>query len=241
MMNTSVNIGRSQHFRLCRALLVYGKSDYNGFPYRHPFVVVHDVVHDGDNARLAEGHLVTPDALREMVGNLGQSVPLEILPDRILVRTADTLVWWMPASIRVMFFSDRGGDTTLAEMNGKQYPHPPLIFKASGSHLSVRALAENKRPDGKTVMYMAPYWNCAEDGVVCTGSMRIPREKSVVAIEGWETAFFESEFTHANGTRTKHPKGLVGLWKSLRDKQTFPARHLLAVKQTLSEFVNPHD
>jgi PRTRC genetic system protein B len=200
---------------------VYGKSDYNGFPYRHPFVVVHDVVHDGDNARLAEGQLVTPDALREMMGNLGQSVPIEILPDRILVRTADTLVWWMPASIRVMFFSDGGGDTTLAEMNGKQYPHPPLIFKASGSHLSVRALAENKRPHGKTVVYMAPYWNCAEDGVVCTGSMRIRQEKSVAAIEGWETAFFQSEFTHANGTRTKHPRGLVGLWKSLCHKQTF--------------------
>jgi hypothetical protein len=66
-MDTSVNIGRSQDFRLCRALLVYGKSDYNGFPYRHPFVVVHDVVHDGDSARLAEGQLVTPDALRDIM------------------------------------------------------------------------------------------------------------------------------------------------------------------------------
>jgi PRTRC genetic system protein B len=147
----------------------------------------------------------------------------------------------MPASIRVVFFSDHGGDTTLAAMNGKQYPHPPLIFKVSGSHLSVRALAENKRPNTKTVMQMAPYWNCAENGVVCTGSMRIPREKSVSAIEGWETAFFRSEFTHANGTRTRHPKGLVALWKSLQGKETFPARYLLPVKQTLSDFVNPND
>jgi PRTRC genetic system protein B len=220
---------------------VYGKSDYNGFPYRHPFVVVHDVVHDGDSARLAEGQLVTPDALRDIMGNLGQSVPVEILPERVLVRTADTLAWWMPASIRVMFFSDRGGDTALAAMNGKQYPHPPLIFKVSGSHLAVRALTGNKRPNAKTVMHMAPYWNCGQDGVVCTGSMRIPHEKSVSAIECWETAFFQSEFTHANGTRTKHPKGLVALWKSLRGKQTFPARYLLPVEQTLSDFVNPND
>lgn len=240
-MDTSVNIGRSQDFRLCRALLLYGKSDYNGFPYRHPFVVVHDVVHDGDNARLAEGQLVTADALLDIMRNLGQSVPVEILPERVLVRTADTLVWWMPASIRVMFFSDRGGDTTLAAMNGKPYPHPPLIFKASGSHLSVRALTEDKRPRAKTAMHMAPYWNCGQDGVVCTGSMRIPRENSVSGMEGWETAFFQSEFTHANGTRTKHPKGLVALWKSLQGKQTFPPRYLLPVKQTLSEFVNPND
>jgi PRTRC genetic system protein B len=240
-MDTSLNIGRSQDFRLCRALLVYGKSDYNGFPYRHPFVVVHDVVHDGDSARLAEGQLLTPDALRHIMGALGQAVPIEILPERVLVRTADTLVWWMPASIRVMFFSDRGGDTTLSAMNGKQYPHPALVFKVSGSHLSVRALTENKRPHAKTVMHMAPYWNCGESGVVCTGSMKIPREKSVLAIDGWETAFFRSEFTHANGTRTKHPKGLVALWKSLQDKDTFPARYLQPVEQTLSDFVSPND
>jgi PRTRC genetic system protein B len=220
---------------------LYGKSDYNGFPYRHPFVVVHDVVYDGDSARLAQGQLVTPDALRDVMGALGQSVPIEILPERVLVRTADTLVWWMPASTRVMFFSDRGGDSTLTAMNGVQYPHPPLVFKSSGAHLSVRALTKNQRPDGKTTMHMAPYWNCDQPGRVCTGSMKIPREKSVSAIEEWETAFFQSEFTHANGTRSRHPKGLVALWKSLQGKHTFPSRYLLPVRQTLSDFVTPND
>lgn len=199
------------------------------------------MIHDGDNARLAEGQLLTPDALRGFVGSLGQSVPAEILPERVLVRTADLLAWWMPASVRVMFFSDRGGDHALAGMNGKHYPHPPLIFKVSGSHLWVRALAENKRPNGGTIMHMAPYWNCAESGDVCTGSMRIPRTKSVSVIEDWEAAFFRSEFTHANGTRTRHRKGLIALWKSLQGKKNFPARQLLPVKQTLSDFVNPND
>jgi len=41
-------------------LLVYGKSSYDAFPYRHPFIVVHEVIHDNDGARLAEGQLVTP-------------------------------------------------------------------------------------------------------------------------------------------------------------------------------------
>jgi hypothetical protein len=54
-MNISVNIGSSQDFRLSRALLVYGKSSYDGYPYRHPFVTLHEVIHDGDVARLAEG------------------------------------------------------------------------------------------------------------------------------------------------------------------------------------------
>lgn len=51
-MNTSVNIGSSQDFRLSRVLLVYGTSSYQGFPYRHPFVTLHEVIHDSEGARL---------------------------------------------------------------------------------------------------------------------------------------------------------------------------------------------
>jgi PRTRC genetic system protein B len=237
-MNTSVNIGRTQDFRLSQALLVYGKSDYNGFPYRHPFVVVHDVIHEGDSARLGEGRLVTRSALLAMIRDTGESVEAEILPERVLVRTADTLVWWMPASNRIMFFSDRGGDTALRALNGKRYPHPALVFKASGSALSVRALDENKRPTAKTVMYVAPYWNCSATGSVCIGSMKVPRQKSVRAIDAWEDAFFGSEFSHANGAGSQHPGGLVALWKGLRGKSKFSTRYLLPVKETLSDFVN---
>jgi PRTRC genetic system protein B len=222
---------------------VYGTSDYNGFPYRHPFLTVHEVVHEGENARLAAGQLVTPDMLVELMASLGRSVPVEILPERVLVRTADTLLWWVPASVRVMFFSDRGGDPTLVALNGKKYPHPPLVFKASGSRLWVRALKDNRRPDGSSSMHIAPYWNCDERGGVCTGTMRIPREKSVAATWTWEQSFFQSEFTHALGAqkRTRHPKGVLALWKSVQGKNTFPARYLLPVNETLADFVNPNE
>src|SRR6266849_6121095 len=73
-MNISVNIGSSQDFRLSRALLVYGKSSYEGFPYRHPFVTLHEVIHDGDVARLAEGQLMTPQILIDLMAGLGRSV-----------------------------------------------------------------------------------------------------------------------------------------------------------------------
>src|SRR5258708_33125610 len=134
-MNTSVNIGSTQDFRLSQALLVYGKSSYDALPYRHPFIVVHEVNHDDDGARLAEGQLVTPDMLIDLMVSLGKSVPTEILPERVLVRTTETIVWWTPARERSMFFSDRGGDATLQSMNAKRYPHPALVFKACGSHL----------------------------------------------------------------------------------------------------------
>src|SRR6266403_4063846 len=70
-MNISVNIGSSQDFRLSRALLVYGTSSYDGFPYRHPFVTLHEVVHDEEGARLAEGQLATPQMLIDLMVRLG--------------------------------------------------------------------------------------------------------------------------------------------------------------------------
>ena len=96
-MNISVNIGSSQDFRLSRALLVYGTSSYEGYPYRHPFVTLHEVMHDGDVARLAEGQLMTPQMLIDLMAGLGRSVPAEILPARVLVRTAEMIVWWSPS------------------------------------------------------------------------------------------------------------------------------------------------
>lgn len=141
---------------------MYGTSSYNGFPYRHPFVTLHEVIHDRQGARLAEGQLVTPDLLIDLMVSLGKSVPTEILPERVLVRTTETIAWWLPAGERTMFFSDRGGDAALQRMNAKRYPHPPLLFKASGTHLWIRALARNERPGASTKLYMAPYWNCYE-------------------------------------------------------------------------------
>jgi PRTRC genetic system protein B len=228
---------------LSRALLLYGKSDYNGYPYRHPFLTVHEVVHDSDGARLAEGQLVTPKMLSDLLVALGRSAPLEILPERVLVRTAEAIVWWMPANTQTMFFSDRGDDASLKKMNGRAYPQPPLVFKASGSHLSVRALLENRRPTSDSPMHMAPYWNCYDNGVVCTGTMTIPREKSVGSIEAWEKSFFQSEFTHAGGVRkhTRYSGGLLAMWQALESKKKFPVRYLVGLKQSLAEFVNDKD
>src|SRR5260370_10844288 len=143
-MNKSVKIGSRQDFRLSRALLVYGKSSYEGYPYRHAFVTLHEVIHDGEVARLAEGQLMTPQMLIDLMAGLGRSVPSEILPARVLVRTAEIIVWWSPAREQTMFFSDRGNDHSLKNMNGKLYPHPPLLFKRAAVTCGFALLAKTR-------------------------------------------------------------------------------------------------
>jgi PRTRC genetic system protein B len=242
-MNTSVSIGSCQDFRLSRVLLVYGTSSYNGFPFRHPFVTLHEVRHENEEAQLGEGRLVTPQMLADLMSEVCGAAAVEILPERVLARTPDMIAWWRPASNRTMFFSDRNGDRALKKLNGRKYPHPALLFKASASSLWVRALACIKRPRADTRLYHAPYWNCYDDGAVCTGSMMLPRGRSVSVMEQWEQSFFASEFTHAagGGKRTRYPGGTLALWQSVMGRDIFPTRYLAPAEQTVEEWVTRHD
>jgi|HubBroStandDraft_1064217.scaffolds.fasta_scaffold1850048_1 hypothetical protein len=58
-MNTFVKIGSSLDFRPSGSLLAYRISSHQKFPYRHPLVRLHEVVHDGKGARLAAGQRMT--------------------------------------------------------------------------------------------------------------------------------------------------------------------------------------
>jgi PRTRC genetic system protein B len=241
-MNTYVKAGTSQEFTLNQALLVYGRSSYDGYPYRHPFVTMHDVIHEEGEARLGPAQLLTPQILSSILSRLGHSLSAEILPESVIARTSDMVVWWSPAAVRPMFFLDRG-DEALRVLSGKRFPHPPLLFRASGDRLWIRALAENKRPVSGSKLCMAPYWNCYDNAAVCTGSMQIPQRQSVAAIPLWEKAFFESAFSHAAGVarHTRYPGGVVALWRHLQGKNRFPSKYLFPISQTLEEFVTNND
>ena len=78
----------------------------------------------------------TPQMLTHLMNALGQSTPREILPERVLVRTADTIVWWKPAGQIVMFFSDRGGDAMLKKLNGKKYPDLEALLRPVAESLA---------------------------------------------------------------------------------------------------------
>jgi len=68
-------------------------------------------------------------------------------------------------------------------LNGKSYPHPPLVFVVDGEHrLSVRALLEDRRPAPRSAIAIAPYWNVNQAGEVCLGSMVSPRSAGLASL-----------------------------------------------------------
>lgn len=174
------------------------------------------------------------DALSE---GLGTYVAPEILPENMLVRTPETMIWWTPAQYRTLFFGQHS--EAGKELNGKRYPVPALVFKVLGRGLWMRALEKSERPAANTRLKTAPFWNANDEGEVCLDTMRIPDGSGVETIEGWEQGFFQSEFTHAYGAArlTSFPGGFLALCRHLAgSRKPFPVEYLTDARETLRQF-----
>lgn len=232
-MEAQIRIGSRRSFTLKQAVLIYRDS-------AAAFATLHEVqVEKSQAPYLGPGQPLTTGFLRTLARGLGSRIVLEILPGNVLVRTAESIVWWSTAQRQVTFFA--GGTEEAAKLNGRMYPHPPLVFKVCRHALFVRALEHDVRPNANTPLKTAPYWNTeGSRGLVCAGTMRIPQDVTTESIPEWETAFFSSSFTHPSGAvrLTTHPEGFAGLWLSLADREDrFPTELLTDARQTLRQFV----
>ena len=232
-MQFNVGIGDSSTMRLQRAVLLYGDN-----PKRCSFAAVHDVVPRKDDIpTLGQARLLTVEFVRELIKSLGRNHPFEILPENVLFRNDFVTVWWVPAGTRPLFFHE---ETAAAALSARKFPIPPLVFQAAGHALYVRALAENRRPEASTSLFVAPFWNVYANGSVCQGFMRSPKDNSLASLQAWERAFFGSNFTHTIRDKVcQHPGSAIGMWQELAEKPgPFPVEYLVPLKQTLQDFIS---
>ena len=222
-MRFSIDVGSELELKLYQAVMLYRNDHGNRF-----MATVHGVVQKETDGTpiLGAGQLLSTAALRELTKQLGTGCPVEFLPDSVVARTPELIAWWTPAAIRPMFFRD---GSELADVSGKLYPHPALLFAVRNGGLFVRALSNNRRPGPDTRLAAAPYWNIDNNGAVCAGTMRAPKSLTVGSIAAWQQAFFQSEFTHPGGAGrlTKRKGGTASLWKSLAGKKVFPRSTLI--------------
>jgi len=230
-MQVHLSIGENHRFELHEALLIYRDRQSS-------FITRHDVI-DSKNAPPALGPAqpLTVAFIESLTRSLSGSVQAEVLPTNVLAKADRMIVWWTPSRRRQMFYENSEGKG--AELNGRVFPQPPLVWRVSNGELNIRALTENKRPDSSTKLAVAPFWNLSDDGRVCTGTMRHPDSASAASIPAWERGFYESAFTHANvGRLTRHEGGFDGLWSGRTGKrQKFPVETLIVLPQTLTQFV----
>jgi PRTRC genetic system protein B len=231
-MQIQVSIGENHRFELREALLVYGDRQKS-------FVTRHDITLQKDAPpTLGPAQPLTVSFVESLVRSLSGSCAAELLPENILAKGDRMIAWWTPARRRQMFYQNSEGK--VAELNGRVFSQPPLVWQVHSGDLMIRALTENKRPQSSTKLAVAPLWNLSDNGRVCTGSMRRPDGATVSSVTDWERGFYESAFTHANvGRLTRHPEGFEGLWSGLAGKRKrFPLDTLIALPQTLSQFVS---
>jgi PRTRC genetic system protein B len=230
-MQVHISIGENHRFELREALLIYGDR-------QRSFVTRHAVMQQNAGPPTLEAaQPLTLAFLESLARSLSGYAPAEILPENVLAKGDRMIAWWTRACRRQMFYENSEGKA--AELNGRIFPQPPLVWRVENGDLRIRALVENQRPTPETKLHVAPFWNLSDDGRVCTGTMRHPESATAASIPDWERGFYESAFTHANvGRLTRHPGGFEELWSELAGKRRpFPVRTLIRLPQTLAEFV----
>lgn len=221
-MYLDAEYGDSTPMQLISAILLYGTEQ------KIRMATVHTPMRDpqGGPAILDPGEPLTREFVARMVQQLGSDLPSAFLPDNVLIYSPALTAWWEPGQVRSMFFaSDCHGKT----LDGKRFPHPPLLFAVQRGHLMVWALAEDSRPTPESWLYIAPYWNTYEDGRVCHGTMQVPQAVTVANLSQWSHAFFASQFTGSNLgiQQCNHPHGFLSMWISLIGRKRFPVEYLI--------------
>ena len=122
-MDVRVRIGDSQIFTLKQAVLLYEEGN-------RTFATLHEVKSEPSGVRyLCAGQSVTTGFLETLAAGLGAGMAAEVLPEHVLARTPELIVWWSCEQQRLMFFGD--GSAESRNLNGKKYPAPALSFHDS--------------------------------------------------------------------------------------------------------------
>jgi len=168
---------------------------------------IHEVIETKTAPVLGPGRPASLSGIRCFKEGLGQSQGAAYLPPHILAYSPASMLWHVPAAPRHLFWKTK--NEALNAVSGQAVPCPPLIFRAEGETprrmtLSVWAYRPGDAPQGRpvpsTLLYNAPFFNVNSAGRVCLGSMNRPDSHSPEAASVWQASFFESRFTHGNGS-----------------------------------------
>ena len=207
------------------ALIVYKKiKDNNYYTGDLPqyFITKHDVSGNGD---IGAGSPVTEKFMRNIAGELD---PLEYLHERIIAKSAGKVVWWTPATVAYVKFTN-----TTNIMSGI-YPLPPMLFKLDGNELYNWALKESIRPKQETMLFRSPFFNIHGSGKCCMGNIKTIGLNN---IEEWEKAFIGGTCTNELPPTFKNGRTPKDVWDNLVGKNKFPVSCLVSTGISVAQII----
>lgn len=207
------------------------------------FATVHSIHHDGSGAAtLLPGRAMTPLAVARMARRLAKRGERGgFVPANLLYQDLTTVAWWVPPARRPIWFRCPGGELGATERSGS-VPHPGLVFAASSDRSwHVWAVQSNERPTEASALFQAPYFNVYASGAICQGNVDVPAGTTADKIEAWNTAFFDSFFTHPNvqGQLVNYRGGPYRFWRDMLDGRHvgFPESVLVPLGVTLAQAI----
>ncbi|MDN0082348.1 PRTRC system protein B [Crenobacter sp. SG2305] len=234
-MKVAVHTGSSAA-RACASIVLYG-SDVKSLE----FAMIHPIVGEHGKEKLGSGQPLTMEGLSLALTGLAKAQAghqqTDFLPGNVLSTSPVHIAWWRKPGFRTVFFRVGGEEYSFSA------PHPGLIMVASGRDLRIGAVQGVERPNPETPVFEAPYFNVWKGGRMCVGNVSLPGATIAARIAAWEDAFFNSWFTHPNGTGSvKHPGDMSGLWQMLREQQgqvtDFPEQALVPMGISAQQFVS---
>jgi PRTRC genetic system protein B len=224
--------GEAQAMNLAQAILLYRRNGGGAF------ATVHAIGAKGAMPVILEGKPMTAAAAVRLGRELSRrAVRGGFVPPNLLYMDGETIAWWVPPARRHIAF--RAPELGAPE-RGETVPHSGLVFAVDGRRAwRVWAVTGAQRPDEKTPLCRAPYFNVWDDGTICTGNVTVPDGTTAERIETWDRAFFGSFFTHPNGSGplVTYRGGAFRFWRHMLDGKhaEFPERVLVPSKMTLAE------
>lgn len=198
------------------------------------YIEISDIMEDRGRAYIGAGKPVTKETLQTMMDVIAESDKLtfhsvaDIVPTNLLVLDQRAgrhmIAWWRPAQRQTLM------------MHGKQALTlwvPALVFVMKNERLAVAAMNKNRRPTVLTRLHHAPFYNVYNDMKVCLGSVKPPKTSGDIRelIDGWENAFWKSEFTESV-TGAYKPRELSRWWRKKR-RGKFPLKKLKVSSKNL--------
>lgn len=164
--------------------------------------------------------------------------PAGLLPENLLYLNPSPahpmVIWHTPPERRPLFFvSDLGISSGRAFL-------PPLLWMATKEQLRLFALKTDQKPTLSTSLCHAPFFNMYTDGAVCMGTVHIEWQQQSLEgfMEGWETYFFNSYFSHLIDGHNPVKGNAVQFWKTLIvSGKSFPVEMLIKTRFTLKKLI----
>ncbi len=177
-----------------------------------------------DNGRAQASKPLTEDTIIEVVeyfsnlrreaDSINGKIPSNLLYSHWTPENK-VLVWYNAEQERTMHF------TPSLHISSGSAQQPTLVYIMENDDLYVFAAKKN-RIQLDTQVFIAPYHNCSDNGVVCLGSAKLNKPQKPTyenMMEYWEKKFWMTEFSHLNSEKVAKVNINI-YWKDAIKKQS---------------------